>query len=133
MSRSSNSSKELLKWHLLRIWFPESRPKHYKYCICICPKRRWFFFIDSEPPFARKAKEIALPVSSYEVTPLTRECYIDTTVLVEVPDDGRIQAALADDKCHYGFISPSLKKRILEAVNAHSALTAEERAAVLED
>jgi len=74
-----------------------------------------------------------LAVSSYEVTPLTRESYIDTTVLVEVPDDGRIQAALADDKRHYGFISPSLRKRILEAVNAHNALTVEERTAVLKD
>ncbi|HEY7300509.1 MAG TPA: hypothetical protein VH684_21645 [Xanthobacteraceae bacterium] len=74
-----------------------------------------------------------MAVSSYEVTPLTKESYIDTTVLVEVPGDGRIEAALGDEKCHYGFISPSLKKRILDAVRAHDALTPEERASVLEE
>jgi hypothetical protein len=118
---------------LIRVWFPETRPKHHKYCICISARRRWFFFINSDPPFARRAREVALAVSSYEVTPLTRESYIDTTVLFELPDDGRIETALKDEKCHYGVISPSLRKRIKEAVKAHDALTAEERAAVLED
>lgn len=137
MSRSNNTSDHeaiLLKWQLIRIWFPELQPKHDKYCICICPKRRWFYFINSNPPFARRAKELALTVSKVEVTPLTKDfSYIDTTVLEEVPDDGRIKTALGNPNCCYGFISPTLRKRIMEAVAAHEALSEEQEDAVLFD
>src|SRR5437867_1287638 len=124
MSKNDNSSKpeELLKWHLLRIWFKECKPQHHKYCICICPKRGLFYFINSDPPFGRKARELALHVSRFEVTPLTRDSFIDTTDLVAIPDDGRIEVALADEKCFYNFISPSLRQKILDAVYGHEAL-----------
>jgi hypothetical protein len=136
MSRSDNTSKPetvLLKWHLIRVWFPEFQPKHFKYCICICPERRWFYFINSDPPLYRKARELALAVSRFEVTPLKHDSYIDTTDLVQAPDDGRVKTALADPDCCYGFISPSLKKKIMAAVAAHEALPEEQEDAVLFD
>lgn len=124
--------KELKKWHLVRLWFKELRPQHFKYCICICPKRKWFFFINSDPPLFRKARELALEVSSFEVTPLRKDSFIDTTDLIAVPDDGRVEDALKEDgDGHYGAISPSLKKKLLEKVREHNALTDEQRTAIL--
>jgi hypothetical protein len=76
---------------------------------------------------------VALTVSKFEVTPLTKESYIDTTDLVEAPNDGRIETALKDPKCCYGFISPSLKKRVMEAIETHDTLTREQERAVLVD
>ena len=124
---------KLEKWHLLRILIKVCRQPHYKLCICICPKRLWFLFINGDPPAGRRAKELALEVNNFEVNRFPHDSFIDTTSIQELPDDGRVEKALNDEKHLFGFISPSLRNRIIEAVRAHNVLKDDERNAILDE
>jgi len=110
----------------------ECRQPHYKYCICICPERLWFLFINGDPPAGRKAWELALEVNNFEISRLSYNSFIDTTLVQSLPNDGRVETALNDKKHFCGHIAPSLRKRIVEAVRAHNVLNEQERAAIIE-
>jgi hypothetical protein len=111
----------LNKWDIVEVWFHDLAKPHFKYCICICPKKEIFFFINSDPPFARKARDVAISVSSYEVNCLRHESYIDTTHYEHFPDD-RVQTALKDDRKHKGPLAPFMRKRIVATVKGHGVL-----------
>lgn len=68
-------------------------------------------------------------MDNFEITQLTHESFIDTTRLEQYPQDGRVETALNDPKFFHGFISPSLRQKILDVVNSHQALSPEQREA----
>ena len=115
------------------MWHPDLSRPHDKYCICICPRRHWFFYINSEPPKYRKAREYAVEIDRFQAHFLNRTSYVDTTALVLGFADGRIAQALEEDRRHYGPLMPALCGTIQNMTQRHSVLTADELAAVLED
>jgi len=122
----------LAKWEMVRVRRPDLRQPHDKYCICIDWQRRWFFYINSEPPAFRKAREVAVMVANFEVHGLTKvESFIDTTQIVDDLPEQQLEEAVADDSRRYGFLAPFVRQRICDALMTHGALTAEQRLAIL--
>ena len=120
------------KWGLYRIHHTECQVPHDKYCICICPDNGWFFFINTEPPAARKARELAVLVSADQITPLSHTSYIDTTFLIRMNIDA-VEAAAQNPSCDYGQISPTLRAEIVSTVMSHNVLIDEHRYLVTHD
>lgn len=121
----------LKKWEIIRVWFHDLKRPHDKFCICICPLRGWFLFINSERPFGRKAKEYAIDLQNYELRCLSHTSYIDTTTL-EIIDDDRVNLAMEDEDRFHGLLTPSIKKRVIGAVIAHGALPDEQHTTLLD-
>jgi hypothetical protein len=122
---------KLQKWDILHVWCSDLRPAHYKFCICICPERLWFYFINSELPYSRKAREVAVSISNFELHCIKHESFVDTTALAKLALDEFVKAASSEDG-RRGSIPPSLRKRICEAAESHNVLNAEELQAVLD-
>jgi hypothetical protein len=93
--------------------------------------REWFLFVNTNPPFGRKARALAIHVANYQLQPLTHDSYIDSAYVEECPQDGRLQAALNDPQCCYGLILPTLQNTIKSVVKTHNALTDDQRDAIL--
>jgi hypothetical protein len=89
-------------------------------------------FINSEPPAFRKARALAIQVSSFEATFLQHMSYIDTTKLM-VLDEGVISAALADPDRSAGRLMTAVRDRIVGMVGSHQVMPEEERLAVMSD
>jgi hypothetical protein len=122
----------LNKWDVLLVWCANLPQAHNKYCICIDPAQHWFFFINSSPPYARRAREVAITVAVHEAPFLTHQSYIDTTSIERLHAD-EVTAALAEADRRKGRISPTLVNRIKATVQGHGALNADEMSAVLND
>lgn len=120
------------KWDIIRVFRPDLLRPHDKYCICICPRRKWFFYINSEPPRFAKAAEYAITVQNYQITCITHVSYIDTTSMVDDLPEAQLSEALADVNRQHGSLSPTLRKAIISAAVAHGVLEPEKLAAVLE-
>lgn len=117
---------------MIRIFCANLPTAHDKFCICICPLRRWFFFINSEPPQFRRAREAAVEIQNFELLFLRHLSFVDTTSLAAFSAD-EVETALADSKRQHGPLPPMLRERIKAAMDLHAALTQEERAAVVID
>lgn len=122
---------DLEKWEVVKVYHPDLRQPHDKFCICICPKNGWFLYVNSDPPFARKAKAVALELSAHEASFIHKTSFVDTTRLEEINTDDRVVKALKEPERRLGAISPSLKRRIIEAVVDHEALAAGMQAVLL--
>jgi len=117
---------------VIRVWCGWIAHPHDKFCICICPHRRWFMFINSEPPAFRKARELALELDAAAALFLTHTSYIDTTHMLVIEQD-ILDAALSEEgRCH-GKVSPTLRTWIQGAVGAHEVMPEDQRIAVLTD
>lgn len=78
-----------------------------------------FYFADKEHFQDRLA---ALELSNFEASFIKHTSFIDTTRLEPIDSDNRVHDALSDkDRC-LGAISPSLRRRIVDAVESHGAL-----------
>jgi hypothetical protein len=82
-----------------------------------------FFVVNTDPPFGRKAREVALILENFEATFLDHTSYIDTTKLEALNFDDRVDAALSDPKRNYGLLAPSVRKKIIATVRGHGALS----------
>jgi hypothetical protein len=122
----------LKKWHVLHVWCSDLLPPHHKFCICICPERHWYFFINSDPPYSRRAREFVVEIANFELHFLRRDSFVDTTVIQVMPEGDIISAASKEDG-RRGFLLPSLRKRICEAVEAHGVLPPDQYATVISD
>jgi hypothetical protein len=122
----------LNKWDVLLVWCANLDRAHDKFCICIDPAQHWFFFVNSDPPFSRRAREVALTVAVHELPILDHQSYIDTTSIKRLHIE-EVTAALAESRRHKGRISPTLVNRIKATVQGHGALNPDEMAAVLND
>lgn len=90
-------------------------------------------FINSEPPQFRKARELAISIENYEAIFLSHTSYVDTTKLQTNIPQNLIQAALDDPARKHGFISPTIKQRIIDAVQRHDVLESEYKQKVIID
>jgi len=95
------------------------------------PIRYWFFFINSDPPYGRKARQVAVHISNFELQCITHDSYVDTTWLAPIPAE-EVGKAMASEEHRRGSVPPFLRTRICEAAQSHNVLTADQRAAVLE-
>jgi hypothetical protein len=112
----------LNKWDVVRVFRQDLLPPHDKFCICICPVQMLFVYINSSPPAFRKKREHAIEVSSFEILCLTKTSYIDTTSIVDDLPQEHLAAAISDPQRRHGSISPSIRQRMIAAVEAHGAL-----------
>jgi hypothetical protein len=112
---------QLIKWDILRVFSAESKQPHFKYAICVCPINQWFFYINSDPPLGRKAREYALTIENFQATFLKHTSYVDTTKVLEFNDD-RVSVALADSDCYCGSLMPQLRTELIGLVSSHSAI-----------
>jgi hypothetical protein len=120
------------KWEVYRVYCDFLQRPHDKFCICICPVRRWFLFVNSDPPAFRRAREVAVSLEAFEAIFLRKQSFIDTTKL-QAFEPGQLAEALADPDRNHGPISPMLRERIRGAVMLHEALTDEQKAQILND
>ncbi|MBL4805970.1 MAG: hypothetical protein JKY31_01620 [Rhodobacteraceae bacterium] len=120
------------KWDVVRIYCGFLKQPHDKYCICICPERRWFYFINSEPPQFRKARALAISIENYEAVFLNRVSYVDTTKVEKNLDTDSIDQAITDQDRHCGAIMPTIRERIRGAVGQHNVLTEEELSLIMD-
>lgn len=120
------------KWDVLRIWCAHLVPPHYKYCICIDWDQKWFFYINSEKPYSRKAQQHAVEVSNFEIVRLHKNpSYIDTTTMITNIDSIHAIAADGNQEQILGPLLPTVRQRIVDAVRAHGALDPDYETAVL--
>jgi hypothetical protein len=136
----------LAKWCVVMVWCAGLPRPHDEFCICICPVRHWYLFINSRPPYTRKARAAAVRINEFEVRAheaavrinnfelhfLDHESFVDTTVLQRIPAED-ILKAWADDSRRKGSIPPSLRRRIKDAAQPHGVLPPEELSAILND
>jgi hypothetical protein len=122
----------LQKWHIAHVWCAELNPPHHKLCICICPERHWYYFINSDRPYSRKAREVVLEVTSFELHCIQHDSFIDTTVLQKLPPEA-VTAAVATENGRRGAVPPFLRRRIVETVDGHKVLPPDELEAVMND
>lgn len=126
------TSVTLKKWDVVKVYRPDLSPPHDKYCICICPVRLWFFYINSDPPVFRKKRLHAIDVANHELLCLTKPVsYIDTmSVITDLPSSQLHLALIQENGRNYGPIPPTLREKIIATAKAHGALSPAEIEAV---
>jgi hypothetical protein len=124
------SAPALTKWSVVMVWCKNLSPPHDKFCICVCPRRHWFLFINSKPPRTARARAVAIEVENFELHFLDHGSFIDTTVVHRLPAED-ILMAWSDEHRRKGNIPPSLRQRIQAAAQSHGVLTADELDAIL--
>lgn len=119
------------KWDVLRIYCDFIPNPHDKFCICICPATNRFYFVNSEPPQFRKARELAVSITNFEAHFLSHTSFVDTTNLLTIRST-LVSGALLDEERHHGSIAPSLRQRIRDAAQSHNVLTSDDLALVVD-
>lgn len=122
----------LRKWDIIRVFRPDLPRPHDKLCICICPKRHWYFYINSEPPLFKRARPVAIEIDNFQVACITHTSYIDTTAIIDDLPARELKEALSDEGRRPGSISPTLRKVIIETVCRHGVLNQAQQDAVCE-
>lgn len=130
MNTLDTGSTKLSKWHVYHIWREDITPKHFKYCLCICPIREWYFFINSKPSPGKIAYRYDVVVQNFELNFLSHESYIDTSSIKHFSDE-RVTLAIQHGTNLKGPMPPFLVKRVIETVQANPSLTQAEKSMVL--
>lgn len=117
------------QWDVIRVHCTQIPRPHDKYCISVIPKENGFFFINSEPPRFRKAREVAVEIANHELHCIQHNSFVDTTT-VEYLLLEEVTTALAEPDRHFGQMAPFLRQRIVDAVNGHGVLTPDEIVAI---
>jgi hypothetical protein len=123
---------KLEKWNVVHVWCPDLRPPHYKYCICICPYRHWYLFINSDPPYSRRAKTVAVVIENFELNCISHTSYVDTTSVQQLPSKD-VSTAIASEEGRRGALPLFLRTRIIQAVGLHDVLSQDEIDAIVKD
>src|ERR1700730_13120446 len=113
----------LQKWDIVRVFRPDLRQPHDKFCICICPKREWFLYINSDPPKFAKKRRAAVTVASWEVLCLSKTSHIDTASMIDDLPKDQLAIALSDPGRQHGPLTPSVRDKVKMAVNSHGVFT----------
>jgi hypothetical protein len=124
----------LQKWDIIRVFRQDLRRPHNKFCICICPKRNWFLYLNSDPPRAPKRRQFAISIPNFQLLGLPKDqSWIDTTTMIDDLPSDQLAVSLADPNCQFGPLLPILRGKIRVEVNAHGVFTQEQTDAVLID
>jgi hypothetical protein len=110
---------------------PDIIPPHDKYCISISSTQEWFFYINSEPPPFKKAREFAVEVENFEAHFLSHTSYIDVVHIIRDVPEAQLREALANPSRQLGRLAPFLIDRIKASVAQTPALSANEKAEIL--
>ena len=100
-----------------------------KFTICVCPERKWFFFINSKPRPLKPESQV--PIHDYELPCLDHDSWVDTSKIISFSDSELIPAK-RDKRRHKGSLSNALKLRIKKLVRDHERLPGHQ-AQVVED
>ena len=121
---------QLAKWDVIRVLPPGVG--HDKFAICICPRRLWFFYINSKKPFGRKASTAAISIASYEATFLRQpESFLDVAIVIALTAE-IVSVALDDIRRHCGTLPPRIKLSVIASTKQYDVLEPIYRDAVLE-
>ena len=112
---------------VLYVWCEDIVDPHDKFCICVSPENRWFLFINSNPP---RLREAAVEITSFELMPLRRDSYIDTSVIYTL-SEAELSAAMAEERRHKGPLLPTVRARIKKNAEDHDLLKPAHRDAIL--
>ncbi len=105
---------------VILIYCRNLKDPHDKFAVCVCPKRKWFFFINSEP---RKRKPDAqVEIRTYELASLDHDSWIDTSSIKSF-SDAELIPAKRDRNRHKGTLSPAVRLKIKKAVREHNRLS----------
>lgn len=120
----------LSKWDVLRVSPPGVG--HTKFAVCICPERRWFFYINSNKPFGRKSAAAAVTIAAFEAHFLRKsDSFLDVAVVVEL-DEVHVRIALNSSNNHLGRLLPAVRSRVVASVRSVNVLEPSHREAVLD-
>ena len=103
---------------------------HDKFTVCVCPDRKWFFFINSKP--RAMSPEAQVPVRDYELDCLDHDSWIDTSKIIRF-SEAELVHAKRDRQRHKGPLSNAIKLRIKKKIGEHGVLTEEQVRVVKEN
>lgn len=90
-----------------------TNPPKEKFAICVCPEKKLFFFINSQP---RRLAEAQVEIQDYELDCLSHNSHVDTSKVVTF-SECELQTSR-----HKGPLSNMLKLRIKRRVREHPHL-----------
>jgi hypothetical protein len=121
------------KWHVIRVWCSKLNSPHDKYCICVCPQRHWYYFINSDPPIPKKARDVVLKIEKYLLPFLSHDSFVDTTVLQKSLPRDELTRSWGDKKRYMGVLSPQLQIKLKKTAAAHGVLSPPDLLVVTEE
>lgn len=119
------------KWDVIRVYRPDIVPPHDKFCICVCPDLKWFFYFNSNPPPFRKARTVAVEVSNFEAGFLSHASYIDVSQIIDDVPTKELADALSDSSRCHGQLAPFLVAKIRQSVAEAASLTKTQKSVIL--
>ena len=105
-------------------------PQKDKFALCVCPTRRWFFLINSEP-WEKKA-DAQVEIQSFELAALSQNSWVDTSRIVAF-QQSELLPALRDRNRYKGQLSNAVRLRIKTVVHGHGYLPAGQKAVAEEN
>ena len=104
------------------LWCAAMYPPKEKFFICVDAEQRWFLIINSRP-VAKVSQETQLEVTNVEIGAFAEaRIFIDTSRLMQLPPAEVAPALRSDPRACRGAISPTLRRRIKECIDAHGVL-----------
>ena len=96
---------------------------HDKFTVCVCPTRKWFFFINSKP--RTLSPDAQVPIHDYELDCLDHDSWIDTSKIISF-SEAELVSARRDRQRHKGPLSNVIKLRLKKRIREHGELTEEQ-------
>lgn len=95
-----------------------TNPPKDKFCICLCPTNKLFFFINSKQYWPKDAQIMVQP---HELTFLNHDSWIDTSKVINI-SQSEIRNAVKDKNRHKGSLSNLIRLRIKKMIKTHRHL-----------
>ncbi len=103
---------------VLLVFCRSINPPKDKFAICLCPERRWFFFINSKPWWP---PETQVEIKTHELRCLDRDSWVDTSKIVQL-SASEIADARGDNRRRKGELSPMLRIKLRKTVESSETL-----------
>jgi hypothetical protein len=91
---------------IIHVFCVFAKPPKHKYAVCVCPRARFFFLINSKP--RNTLPDAQVLISSSDFTFLTEDSYINTGTI----------CVISEDEINHGkeidFLTESLKSKIIK-------------------
>lgn len=100
--------------------------------VCVCPKRGWFFYINSAP--YRKVSEVNVEIRNFELPGLPNEIsYLDTRRVTRLTAEQVRGGMDKQGSRQLGCLSPTLSGRVKAAIHGHGILPQYQEEVILEN
>ena len=87
-------------------------PPKDKFVVCVCPQRRWFFFINSEP---WKPPETQIRLTTNDLDFLAHESWLDTS-RISCMTEVELNEALGEPGRSKGTLGESVRAKLVNAI-----------------